>query len=428
MSATPDSHRLADLADLPAEVDRRLAVADLALAAAYAGMPLGRQPVHTVYVPADRFDSSMSRAWGRSAVESLAANAGTDGELAAAWCLSGDIDPLRRQVLAKLTTEPIEDLRIDFEDGYGHRPDAEEDLAAETAATSLAEAVATGSAGFVHGIRVKSLEPETRVRSLRTLELFLATLVRRRVPLDGFVTTLPKVTSTEQVATFAYVLSRLESALDLPHRVLRFELQVETPESVLGAGGNAPLAPMIRAGEGRVTGLHYGTYDYSAAFGVAPHLQSTEHPVADHAKAVMQVAAAGTGVFVSDGSSNVLPVGRPEEVRSAWRLHARLVRRSLAAGIPQGWDLHPAQLVSRYAATFAFFRDGLPEAAQRLRAATAKDEGRFLDEPATVRAMTSFLVRGLDCGALGADEVEELSGLSPDGIRALVRPRAGGAA
>jgi len=419
---------LPDLTDLAAEVDRRLADADLALAAAYAGRPLGRQPVHTVYVPADRFDASTARTWGRSAVESLAANAGTDEELAAAWCRNGDVDALRRRVLAKLTTEPIEDLRIDFEDGYGLRPDAEEDRAAETAATALAEAIAGGSAGIAHGIRVKSLEPETRVRSLRTLELFVATLVRRGASLDGLVTTLPKVTSTAQVAAFAHVLSRLEAALDLPPGVLRFELQVETPESVLGAAGNAPLAPMIRAGEGRVTGLHYGTYDYSAAFGVAPHLQSTEHPVADHAKAVMQVAAAGTGVFVSDGSSNVLPVGSPEEVRSAWRLHARLVGRSLAAGIPQGWDLHPAQLASRYAATIAFYRDGLPEAAQRLRAATSKDEGRFLDEPATVRAMTSFLVHGLDCGALGADEVEELSGLSPDGIRALARPRAGGTA
>src|SRR3954452_7564450 len=100
---------------------------------------------------------------------------------------------------------------------------------------------------------------------------------------------------------------------------------------------------MVSAAEGRCTGLHYGTYDYSAALGISAAHQSMEHPAADHAKAVMQVAAAGTGVRLSDGSTNILPVGDRTAVHAAWRLHARLVRRSLERGFYQGWDLHPAQ-------------------------------------------------------------------------------------
>src|SRR5215204_6426921 len=125
---------------------------------------------------------------------------------------------------------------------------------------------------------------------------------------------------------------------------------------------------MVHAAGGRCVSLHYGTYDYSAACGVAAAYQSLEHPAADHAKAVMQVAAAGTGVRLSDGSTNVVPVGDTAAVRAAWQLHARLVRRSLERGFYQGWDLHPAQLPTRFLATFGFFRDGLHVADYRLRA------------------------------------------------------------
>jgi hypothetical protein len=133
--------------------------------------------------------------------------------------------------------------------------------------------------------------------------------------------------------------------------------------------------------------------------------------VADHAKAVMQVAAAGTGVRLSDGSTNVLPVGNRSAVHAAWRLHARLVRRSLERGYWQGWDMHPAQLPTRYLATYTFFREGLPAAAARLRAYAGGIAGGVLDEPATARALAGFVARGLDCGALDETEVRELTGL-----------------
>ena len=184
---------------------------------------------------------------------------------------------------------------------------------------------------------------------------------------------------------------------------------------------------MIHAGDRRVTALHYGTYDYSAFCGIPAAQQSMEHPVADHAKLVMQAAAAGTGVRLSDGSTNVLPVGDEDAVRGGWELHARLVRRSLERGYYQGWDLHPAQLPTRFAATYAFYRAGFAPATHRLRnylqSAGGAGSGAVMDEPATARALSDFVMRGIDCGALGADEVETATGLDATRLTALARPR-----
>ena len=245
---------------------------------------------------------------------------------------------------------------------------------------------------------MKSLEGPTRRRGVRTLDLFLETLLGFGSLPASFRVTLPKVTSVRQVEAMVELVRRArEHVLAEP---VRFEIQIETPQAVLGADGTALLARMIHSSAGRCAGLHYGTYDYSAALGIAAAYQSMEHPVADHAKAVMLVAAAGTGVPVCDGSTNVLPVGARDDVRAAWALHARLVRRSLERGLYQGWDLHPAQLPTRFAATFAFYADGAGVAAARLRAYLDRRESGVLDEPATARALAGFLQRGLDCGAL----------------------------
>ena len=69
------------------------------------------------------------------------------------------------------------------------------------------------------------------------------------------------------------------------------------------------------------------------------------------------------GIRLSDGPSRVLPVGDTAAVQAAWEVHARLVRRSLDHGFYQGWDLHPAQLPTRFGATYAFFRQAAPTAA-----------------------------------------------------------------
>ncbi|MFE7227061.1 DUF6986 family protein [Nocardioides sp. NPDC057577] len=405
---------MSHLEDLVVRLDRALAGADAALAASYPGDRGVRQPVHTVYVPGDRYDEKTVAQWSAEAGRVLAEHAAS----------MADVDAeVHDRVTAKLAAEPIEDLRIDFEDGYGNRPDADEDAAVVAAAAALAATVHDGSAPPFHGIRIKSFEAPTRHRGLRTLDLFLGSLVGEGGLGEGFVITLPKVTSVEQVTAMVTALDALEAAHGIEAGSLRFEIQVETPQAILGSDGTALIARMIAAGDGRVTGLHYGTYDYSASLGVAAAFQSMEHPVADHAKDVMQVAAAGTGVFVSDGSTNVLPVGDPDAVRAAWRLHSRLVSRSLARGIYQGWDLHPAQLPSRYLATYAFFRDGLEVASARLRAYVHGGDSSYLDEPATAAALAAFVLRGVECGAVAVDEVERLAGIDLAKLAELARRR-----
>jgi citrate lyase beta subunit len=387
--------------DLADELDARLADADARLAASYPGEAPGRQPVHTIYVPADSYDADTVPSLGRAAKAVLAEHGVTAQVLAEAVGLApGLVVEVYDRVLAKLDAEPVEDLRIDFEDGYGNRPDAEEDAAAQATAKSLASSVAAGNGSPFSGIRFKSFEAPSRRRGLRTLDVFLETL---GPPPDGFVVTLPKVTSVEQVEAMALVAERLEQAHGIDR--LRFEIQIETPQSIVGPDGTALVARMIHAAAGRCSGLHYGTYDYSAACGIAAAYQSMEHPAADHAKAVMQVAAAGTGVRLSDGSTNVLPVGDADAVHAAWRLHVRLIRRSLERGFYQGWDLHPAQLPTRYVATYAFYREGVPAAAARLRDYLDRADSGFLDEPATALAMAGFICRGLDCGAVDESEV-----------------------
>ena len=296
------------------------------------------------------------------------------------------------RVLAKLADQPVEDLRLDLEDGYGNRSDDDEDWDASRVGEVLAE-IGGDAAPLVRGMRVKSLEAPTRRRGVRSLDLVLGALGGhaaarlRRHAAEGDL-------GGPGRARWCCSASGSSRRTAWPSGSLRFEVQVETPQAVLGADGTATVARVVHAADGRCTGLHYGTYDYSASLGVAAAHQAMDHPVADHAKAVMQVAAAQTGVRVSDGSTNVLPVGDREHVEAAWALHARLVRRSLERGIYQGWDLHPAQLPTRYLATFAFYRAGLAAAVARLRDYLDRRAGGVLDEPATAFALAGFLLRG----------------------------------
>lgn len=404
-----------------ARIENLLSGPDAALARRYPGASTTRQPVHSVYVPADKVDSGTVLAWGRAALEALAAGGGAERllEVHGEQPAGPDRERVAELVVAKLEREPIEDLRIDLEDGYGDVGDDAEDQAVDAAVAAIGELSETGALPPFVGIRFKSFERPTRARGLRTLERFVTGLHSGPGLPRGLVLTLPKVTSVEQVAAMVIALEALEQGLGLPSGALTFEVQVETPQAVLGPDGASLLPPMITAGQGRVTGMPYGTYDYSASLGIAAGDQAMDHPAADHAKAVMQVAVAGTAVRLSDGSTNVVPVGDHAAVHAAWALHGRLVRRSLHRGFYQGWDLHPAQLPSRYAATYAFFRSGLADIVERLDAYLEHRSGEVMDEPATARAMASFLVRGIDCGAVHPAEVP--FGLAD--LRALLAPR-----
>ena len=419
MAASPFSASLTP-ADFAA-IDSQLAATDQLLERNSPGDDGTRQPVHTVYVPADRFTPSLSAEWGAQAIttaeahgglERLGTLLGQEPELAAA---------VATRVAAKLRSEPIEDLRLDFEDGYGDRGDEAEDVAAVAAAQAVSEAVAAGSAPPFIGIRFKCFEAPTRARGLKTLDLFVSTLASAGELPEGLILTLPKVTTVAQVQAMDFAVSRLEEIHSLPAGRLRFEVQVETPQLILGPEGTSPVAQLPHAVPGRISALHYGTYDYSASLQISAEYQSMEHPVADFAKEVMQLAVAGTGIRLSDGSTNIIPVG--DNVENAWKLHGRLVRRSLERGYYQGWDLHAAQLPSRFAATYAFYREGLPAAAARLRNYVDRTEGGVMDEPATARALAAFVLRGVQCGAVGSEEVLALAGVELSRLTALAHPR-----
>ncbi|HEX6202799.1 MAG TPA: aldolase/citrate lyase family protein, partial [Thermoanaerobaculia bacterium] len=337
----------------------------------------------------------------------------------------------------------------------GNRPDAEEDGHAESAARELAAGAADGTLPPFVGIRIKPLTADLGRRALATLDRFLGTLVGESggaLP-AGFVVTLPKVTRVEQVEALAAALGRIEERLGLAAGAVPIELMVETPRSIVGADGRVALPRLVAAAGGRCRGAHFGTYDYTASLGITAAEQRMDHPVCDLAKQVMQVALAGTGAWLSDGATNVLPVAphrgdglsaeqRAENrrvVHAAWRLHARHVTHSLVGGFYQGWDLHPAQLPSRYAAVYAFFLAGAAAAGERLRAfvegaARATLSGDVFDDAATGQGLLNFFLRATACGALAGEEARRLSGLeagelaSRSFLRILEGRRAGAAA
>ncbi|WP_314326215.1 DUF6986 family protein [Paenarthrobacter ilicis] len=407
-------------ADL-AHIESQLEATDQLLDRNYPGDDGSRQPIHTVYIPADRFTPTFVADWGAQALATAEAHGGLEklGQLLGQE--SHLASAVAERVAAKLSAEPIEDLRLDFEDGYGDRGDEAEDADAVAAANAVAAAVAAGTAPPFIGIRFKCFEAPTRARGLRTLDLFVSTLAAAGELPAGLILTLPKVTTVAQVQAMDFAVSRLEEVLGLPAGRLRFEVQVETPQLIIGADGDSPVAQLPHVVPGRITALHYGTYDYSASLGISAEYQSMEHPVADFAKQVMQLAVAGTGIRLSDGSTNIIPVG--DAVEDAWKLHGRLVRRSLENGYYQGWDLHAAQLPSRFSASYAFYREGLPAAALRLRNYVERTEGGVMDEPATARALAGFVLRGVQCGAVGTDEVKALAGVELSQLTALAHPR-----
>ncbi len=409
-----------------AEVQARLArlsdVDELVVARYPGASAERRQPVHTCYVPADRVDAATPRQWSKDSVAVFDKDAATPSALAEVLGLdAGLAEAVHPRVRAKLLDSPVEDLRIDFEDGYGRRDDATEDADAARTAGVVAEWLGEGAAPRNFGLRVKSFDDaELRSRSVRTLDVFLSELLERtgEVP-GGLLLTFPKVVDVAQVEVFVELLASLEQRLGLSRGALGFEIQVETTQSIVDSEGRVALPRFIGAGERRVTGLHFGTYDYTASCGLTAAHQHLAHRACDFARNVMQVSAAGTGIFLSDGSTNVLPVG--DQVHHGWRTHYQLVRRSLEHGFYQGWDLHPAQLVTRYAAVFAAFRESAPAEAARLSAYVSASGGAVLDEPATARALAASFVRALDNGGTDEEEVRSMTGMSESEVRSLGR-------
>jgi hypothetical protein len=421
----------------------RLHTANRQVAEAYPGERADRQPVHTVYGGAQLFTHDVAAKLGEAALRLLEEHAPDSATFARALGMSadGELAPLvHARVIEKLRHEPVEDYRIDFEDGYGVRPDAEEDGHAAAAAAAMARGALEQTLPPFVGIRIKPLTDELHARSLRTLEIFVRTLLERtRGALPrNFVVTLAKITAVEQVSVLVEAFELLERSSGLLPGALLMEFMVETPQMIVGPDGRCPLLDFVHAARGRCRGAHFGVYDYTAACGVAAAHQGLRHPACDFARHVMQVALAGSGVTLSDGATNVLPIAphghradasrSPAEreanraaIHSAWRTHVEDTRHSLRHGFYQGWDMHPGQLPARYAAVYAFYLEARAQAVARLagfieKATQATLLGNVFDDAATGQALLNFLLRGISCGALAEDDARA-AGLTLEELR-----------
>jgi len=419
---------------------QELTKANDAFRLSYPGDSGRRQPVHTFYGGAHLFRADASERLGalaRRALEEYAPDAAT---FAAALELPAGpaADEVYVRVTEKLSREPIEDFRIDFEDGYGNRTDAEEDHHAVAAAAEAARGMAAASLPPFIGLRIKPLTQQLGGRSLRTLDLFLTTLLEQAhgVLPQNFLITLPKVTVPEQPAALAKLLDHFEGAAGLPAGKLRFEIMIETTQAILNRRGQSNLPLLLDACAGRCIAAHFGTYDYTASCEITAAHQHMLHPACDFARSMMKVAFAGTGVWLADGGTNVLPLPvhrddnltpaqhaeNRQEIHRAWKLHFDHVQHSLENGFYQGWDLHPAQLPTRYAAVYAFYLGGLESAAKRLSnfvqmAAQPTTAGNVFDDAATGQGLLNFFLRAVNCGAVGQREAEQRTGLTAEEFR-----------
>ncbi len=341
------------------------------------------------------------------------------------------------KIIRKLATEPVEDFRIDFEDGFGNRPDDEEDAMAVNAANELAVGMQNKTISPFIGIRIKPFTEDLKYRGVRTLDIFLSTLLQHtngQLP-ENFVVMLPKVVIPEQVTALVKLFEIIEKENNLQHGTLKMETMVEATQIIMDDEGRNPLMKIVRAGEGRLIAAHFGTYDYTASCGITAKYQTMDHPVCDFAHYMTKVALGGTGIFLSDGATNVMPVAphrqkpltkqqlkeNEESVHNAWQIGYKHTMHSLINGFYQGWDLNPAQLPMRYAATYNFFLSSYDDAVFRLktfvdRAAISTLTGDIFDDAATGQGLLNFFLKAMNCGAITEEEAQ-VTGLTLEEIR-----------
>jgi citrate lyase beta subunit len=430
----------------PADVEKitaALSDANRAFMQHYPGESNRRQAVHTVYGGAHLFKADSAQRLGRVALRSLEEYAPDAATLAQVLGLGGGAELTQKiydRIADKLRREPTEDFRLDFEDGYGNRADEEEDGHAAASAAEVARGMAAGTLPPFIGIRIKPLNEDLRARSVRTLDIFVTNLLQESggtLP-ENFVITVPKVQLPEQMTAAVRLFEQLEQRNGLTSGALRIEPMIETPQAIINQRGEIAIGSLIDAAEGRCRSIHFGVYDYTANCGITAAYQTMGHPTCDFARQAMLVSTAGTGVHLSDGATNILPVGphraaegqqltaaqareNRDAVHNAWRLGFNDNMHSLRNGFYQGWDLHPAQLVTRYAAVYSFFLQGLDAASGRLKtfvekAALASLFGDVFDDAATGQGLLNFFLRGMACGAITEQEALA-TGLSLEEIR-----------
>ncbi|MBM3761723.1 MAG: malate synthase [Acidobacteria bacterium] len=304
------------------------------------------------------------------------------------------------KVKEKLRREPVEDFRIDFEDGFGWRSEEEEDQAATQAGIEFARMSLAGGLPRRIGIRPKA---DYR-RAWRTLETFLKYATGAPLP-KQLIVTQPKIEKVEEAKCWREMLEKAEVKFRLPGMTLRHEILVEHPSAVRN------LAEIARTCENRLDAGHFGCYDYLSSMQVPAPAQSLDHPYATLARWTMQQVLTPLGVAVSDGVYTKLPTGEDAAARrDAFEGHRKAVARALNEGMYCGWDVHPGQLLSRYAALYEFFEAHRDDVLRRYKSfqeaqTKATRAGTQFDDAATVEGLMVFLRRGSSCGAFTEEEI-----------------------
>ena len=451
------------------QIMNELAQANKSFQHTYPGDRSDRQPVHTVYGGADLFTHDIAEKMSRSALRAFTTYAPTFVDFAKAVQLEGydrlpgDQDDINRlsnhladmsatdrkkseawlaystyeKVIDKLKTEALEDFRIDFEDGFGNRSWEEEDAVAIQAAIECAKGMELNSLPPFIGIRIKPFTEDLKERGARTLDLFLTALSEQtsgKLP-DNFVVMLPKVSIPEQIVALVNMFGSIEENSEIPEGAIKMEMMVETTQAIMDREGRNPLRKFVEASHGRMIATAFGTYDYTASCNITARYQDMGHAVCDFAHHVMKVALGATGIWLSDGATNVMPIGphrgdnlTPEQkdenrkvVHRNWKIAFEHTRHSLWKGIYQGWDLNPAQLPMRYAAIYSFFLESYDDAVERLRSFVEKSAratltGDVFDDAATGQGLLNYFLRGLNCGAISIDEALQ-TGLTVEEFR-----------
>ena len=448
---------------------KQLAGANRSFEENYPGKSLRRQPVQTFYEGAHLFKAdsaknfaqlanksltdfapdfvSFANALGLKDVESLPDNNAAIDALLTEIQNNG-IDPKNSavwlawrvyvQVKKKLEREAIEDFRLDYEDGFGIHPDEKEDAVAVQGAKEVADGMKQNILPPFIGIRIKPFNSEFVERSVRTLNIFVSTLLEETggVLPENFVVTLPKVEIPEQAAALVKVFEVLEADSVLNSGELKMEIMIETTQSVFNADGEVTARKIAIAAGNRCLGAHFGTYDYTASCDLIAAYQTMDNEVCDFARQVMKVAFGGSGIFLSDGATNIIPLAphqgenlsalqiseNLENVHRSWKLSYGHIRHSLANAFYQGWDLHPAQLPVRYAANAAFFLEQLQVTTGRLRnlveqASSATVSGDVFDDAATGQGLLNYFFRALNSGAIDPEDVES-AGVTVEEVQA----------
>ena len=448
---------------------KQLAGANRSFEENYPGKSLRRQPVQTFYEGAHLFKAESAKNFALLANKSLTdfapdfvsfanalglkdADSLPDNNAAIDALLTeiqnNGIDPknsavwlawrVYAQVKKKLEREAVEDLRLDYEDGFGIHPDEKEDAVAVQGAKEVADGMKQNILPPFIGIRIKPFNSEFVERSVRTLNIFVSTLLEETggVLPDNFVVTLPKVEIPEQAAALVKVFEVLEADSVLNSGELKMEIMIETTQSVFNADGEVTARKIAIAAGNRCLGAHFGTYDYTASCDLIAAYQTMDNEVCDFARQVMKVAFGGSGIFLSDGATNIIPLAphqgenlsalqiseNLENVHRSWKLSYGHIRHSLANAFYQGWDLHPAQLPIRYAANAAFFLEQLQVSTGRLRnlveqASSATVSGDVFDDAATGQGLLNYFFRALNSGAIDPEDVES-AGVTVEEVQA----------